>query len=369
MTAVTASTPATPTNAAQAGGARLLAVSGQVMALNLLIAGLISMINGGRFVNTLVYSQCIGLSIWGSIQIGRRRMPIGPNGWPASWRLVALVAGGCTLGYVVGVTIADAIFGHSSWRDYLREPRHLLGDLGPTVVFCALVSGLYYLRGQARADRARVAAATHEATLARLDLLQSQLEPHMLFNTLANLRALIAADPARAQEMLDHLIAFLRATLAASRQPEHPLAAEFARIGDYLALMQVRMGERLRAHVTLAPELAALPVPPLLLQPLVENAIKHGLEPQRGPGELRVEAMRDGETLVLRVADSGRGLEAAAAARDHDPGEPGSGFGLAQVRERLHTLHGDAARFTLRPRPEGGTLAEIRLPLRQPPSA
>jgi sensor histidine kinase YesM len=185
----------------------------------------------------------------------------------------------------------------------------------------------------------------------------------MLFNTLANLRALIGADPARAQEMLDHLIAFLRATLAASRQSEHPLCEEFARLDDYLALMRVRMGERLRTSATLPPELASLPVPPLLLQPLVENAIKHGLEPQRGPGELHMEASLDGTMLVLRVADTGRGLEAAAQARAREPAAPSSGFGLAQIRERLHTLHGEAARFTLEPRAGGGTLAEIRLPV------
>ena len=187
----------------------------------------------------------------------------------------------------------------------------------------------------------------------------------MLFNTLANLRALIDADPPRAQDMLDHLIAFLRATLAASRVAAHPLADEFARIDDYLALMRVRMGERLRAGTVLPSGLASVGVPPLLLQPLVENAIKHGLEPQRGPGELRVSAAVDGTTLVLAVVDSGRGLEAAAAARARDPVESGSGsgFGLAQVRERLQTLHGDAAAFTLAPRAEGGTLAEIRLPL------
>jgi hypothetical protein len=363
--AVTAALPP----ATRTGPSRLLALTAQVAVVNVLIAGLLSMIDGGPLLDKLVYSQCIGLSIWGCIDSGRRMMPVGASGWPAGWRAVALVAAGCALGYVIGVSAADALSGYSSWRAYLRNPRHLLGEFGPTVAFCTLVSGWFYLRGQARRDRAQMAAATHEATLARLDLLQSQLEPHMLFNTLANLRALIAVDPARATEMLDHLIAFLRATLAASRQPEHPLADEFARIADYLALMQVRMGDRLGARTTLPPELATLGVPPLLLQPLVENAIKHGLEPQRGAGELHVSAALDGGVLVLSVADSGRGLEAAAAAREREPAVPGSGFGLVQVRERLRTLHGDAARFALLPRPQGGTLAEIRLPLRNLPPA
>jgi signal transduction histidine kinase len=363
MTTAAVTLPAPSASPPATGARRLLSVTAQVALFNLLVAGVIAMINGGRLVNSLVYVQCIGLSIWGAIETGRRLLPSGKRGWPAGWRLVALVAAGCVLGYAVGLSVADAVFGYSSWRDYLRQPRRFLGDFGPSLAFGMLVSSWFYLRGQARAHRAQAAAATHAATLARLDLLQSQLEPHMLFNTLANLRALIAADPARAQEMLDRLIAFLRATLAASRQATHPLADEFARIDDYLALMKVRMGDRLHAHTALSPELGAIAVPPLLLQPLVENAIKHGLEPQRGPGELRVSAARDGGVLVLTVIDTGRGLEAAAAARSRDPVDTGSGFGLAQVRERLQTLHGDAARFTLAPRAEGGTRAEIRLPI------
>src|SRR2546428_7082195 len=120
-------------------------------------------------------------------------------------------------------------------------------------------------------------AAKHSAAESKLKLLESKLEPHMLFNTLANLGVLIGTDPPRAQAMLDRLIAFLRATLEASRSGSHPLAAEFARIADYLELMQVRMGARLRSRLELPDDLAALPVPPLLLQPLVENAIQHGL--------------------------------------------------------------------------------------------
>jgi signal transduction histidine kinase len=341
----------------------LLHHGAQVVLANVAIAALIASLHGSSFGKTLVYAQCIGLSIWLIIEFGRRLVPTRTNGWPTGWRGIALVAVGCLLGYVAGTTVSDAIFGYSSWSDYLHQPRLLLRDLGPTVTFCTIVAGWFYVRGQARAHRALAAAAAHDATLARLNLLQSQLEPHMLFNTLANLRALIGTDPPRAQEILDRLIAFLRATLAASRLAEHSLADEFARIDDYLSLMHMRMGERLHASTALPPELASIAVPPLLLQPLVENAIKHGLEPQRGPGQLHVEASLDGATLVLRVSDSGRGLEAAAAARAREPEAPGSGFGLAQVRERLQTLHGDAARFTLTARAEGGTLAEIRLPL------
>ena len=350
------------------GAAHLLHHGTQVALANFIIAGLIATMHGGHFGSTLVYAECIGLSIWLLIEFGRAMIPGRSNGWPRGWRGVALVGGACALGYVIGTTLADAMLGLSSWHATLRDPATLMQDFGPTATFSTIVAGWFYVRGQARVHRAQVAAAAHAATLARLDMLQSQLEPHMLFNTLANLRVLISADPARAQEMLDHLIAFLRATLAASRQAEHPLSDEFARIADYLALMQVRMGDRLRASTALPPALAGIGVPPFLLQPLVENAIKHGIEPQRGPGELHVDAALEGDTLILSVVDSGRGFEAAAAARDREPGAPSSGFGLAQIRERIHTLHGDAARFTIALRPDGGTRAEIRLPARPRPT-
>jgi LytS/YehU family sensor histidine kinase len=178
----------------------------------------------------------------------------------------------------------------------------------------------------------------------------------MLFNTLANLRALIGVDPLRAQAMLDRLIPFLRATLDASRKATHSLADEFARLADYLELMQIRMGGRLQTRLSLPDELAARPVPALLLQPLVENAIKHGLEPHVQGGRVEVSAKRDGSQLVLRVRDTGAGLM---------PGTAPSGFGLEQVRERLAALYGAAGSLELAPAAdaEGGTLATLRLPL------
>lgn len=179
----------------------------------------------------------------------------------------------------------------------------------------------------------------------------------MLFNTLANLRALIGLDAARAQQMLDHLDAFLRSTLAASRASTHPLQAEFDRLRDYLALMAVRMGPRLRLRLELPPALGALPVPTLVLQPLVENAIVHGLEPQVDGGELAVSARAEPGRLVLEVRDGGAGLDPARPARS------GGGFGLQQVRERLATLYGDAAGLELAPAPGGGTCARLWLPL------
>lgn len=155
--------------------------------------------------------------------------------------------------------------------------------------------------------------------------------------------------------MLDRLIAYLRATLGASQRPWHPLAAEFERCTDYLALMAIRMGPRLAVQVDLPAALRDVPVPPLLLQPLVENAIRHGLEPKVEGGRIEIAAARDGDRLRLSVRDTGVGPGAVATA--------GTGFGLRQVRERLATLYGSRAAFELRAAADGGTLALLTLPL------
>jgi signal transduction histidine kinase len=268
--------------------------------------------------------------------------------------LLAMVAGP-----PIGLWLADRLTGNrsASLLDLASSSTRvtLVVCLVGTVISIAVLSSLERLASA----RAQAEAAQRQAAEHQLRLLQSQLEPHMLFNTLANLRVLIGLDTAQAQAMLDRLIAYLRATLSASRLAAHPLATEFERIADYLGLMAVRMGPRLRTRLDLPDALAALPVPPLLLQPLVENAIKHGLEPHVQGGLITVSARAEGGELVLTVRDTGAGLPDAPAA------QPGSRFGLAQVRERLATLHGGSASFALEAAPDtdGGTLATVRLPL------
>jgi LytS/YehU family sensor histidine kinase len=142
-------------------------------------------------------------------------------------------------------------------------------------------------------------------------------------------------DPQRAQQMLDHMIAYLRATLDASRATTHPLRTEFDRLRDYLELMAIRMGPRLAYTLELPPDLAEVRVPTLLLQPVVENSIQHGLEPKVQGGRIAVRAAREDGRLVLEVTDTGMGEDAGAGS--------GKGFGLAQIRERLASLHGGDA--------------------------
>jgi hypothetical protein len=305
----------------------------------------------------VAYSLAIGLCTWALIDIGRHLFPSArETGWPAGMEGLGLVVLGIALGWFGGNRIGDLLcrtFGLYTPGFIVDPARDLRNSILITVL--AGIAGSYYFYSQNRGAylEKRMGEAQRHADEARLKLLETQLEPHMLFNTLANLRALIGVDPARAQLMLDHMIAYLRSTLDASRSTTHPLQAEFDRLRDYLALMAIRMGPRLHVDLQLPPELATAKVPTLLLQPLVENAIQHGLEPQVEGGRLTVSARRDGSQLLLEVVDTGAGPGG---------GTHGSGFGLAQVRERLATLHGSDAGLTLEPAPPRGTRATIRLP-------
>jgi len=339
----------------------------------LIAAVFISTMFHDSFVRTLIYSLCIGLSIQFLIESGRyaltawlrHRDPLclPPQAvWPGWKWMGPWSVGAAVVGYFGGSLLADWLTGGQHTRNPFGS------DLRPLALILMLSLGftlgaVYFLYSRAHlaALQAAAEAAERSATQAQLKLLQSQLEPHMLFNTLANLRVLIGADPMRAQTMLDRLIGFLRATLAASRSGTHSLADEFARVDDYLALMAVRMGARLTAQIELPAALRELPVPALLLQPLVENAIRHGLEPKVEGGRIEIGAHRDGAALVLEVRDTGCGL---AAGHPDD----GSRFGLRQVHERLAALYGHSASLSLQAAPDGqgGVLARIRLPLDAP---
>jgi LytS/YehU family sensor histidine kinase len=266
---------------------------------------------------------------------------------------VLLTAVGIACGFHFGSRLADTFLADG----VTSSPRDNTISLIITVVASMVASFYFHARGRAASLAAKISAAERDASEAKLKLLETQLEPHMLFNTLANLRALIATDPPRAVAMLDHLNSYLRVTLAGSRSIAHPLSAEFERLGDYLELMSVRMGPRLRYTLDLPGELRDVPVPPLMLQPLVENSSRHGLEPQVEGGEIAVRARRDGERLVIEVCDTGAGVDAEA------PPSAGGGFGLAQVRERLAAVYGTRSTMDLSTLAGGGTCAAITFPL------
>lgn len=172
----------------------------------------------------------------------------------------------------------------------------------------------------------------------------------------SDLQALIAVDAPRAQRMLEQLIQYLRATLSSSRSQQTSLEHEFSLLEAYLGLMQVRMGARLSYALQLPQELRKTMVPPMLLQPLAENAIKHALEPKIDGGHIDVRATQETGMLQLSVTDTGLGLDSPVR-------QPGTQLGIANLRERLHALYGEQASFSLAPNTPCGAVARITIPL------
>lgn len=317
-----------------------------VLVLNSIIAIALSIFDERSLSDNMVYSHCIGISIWVLSFVRWRWLECNKVLSVLSIPLVVLA------GYLLGISLADVVLQNNSLEHLLAQPRRFFSLLLISLAAGSAMSWYFLSHVRLAAERERADTAQRQMTEARLKLLESQLQPHMLFNTLANLHTLIAFDPQAAQTMLDHLTAYLRATLNASRTPMHTLAQEFTRLEDYLALMKIRMGERLDYTLHLPDDLREHPIPPLLLQPLVENAIRHGLEPTIAGGRIDVYAARDGNQLHLKVVDTGKGF--APTFQEN--------FGLSQVRERLQTLYGKDSAMNLKANNTGGACV-ITLPI------
>lgn len=209
-------------------------------------------------------------------------------------------------------------------------------------------------RRRAEMAESKQTAAEKELADAKLALLQAQVEPHFLYNTLANAQLLTRSDPARADKMLGELIAYLRCSLPRTEETAATLADELARANAYLELMKIRMGERLRVEIDVPDTLHKLELPPMVLQTLVENAIKHGLEPKPGPGTIWIRAKAAGEFAEIQVADDGKGFGGATS---------GTGIGLKNAKERLRIAHGDAATLLISPNYPSGVTVTVRIPM------
>jgi two-component system, LytTR family, sensor kinase len=215
-------------------------------------------------------------------------------------------------------------------------------------------------RAELRARTAQLQAQSAELDAqlveARLVMLRTQLNPHFLFNTLNAVSTLVRKDPAGVQNMLALLSELLRYALKDSGEHEIPLREELRLLRLYLEILEIRYQGKLRTVVAIDSAVQEALVPNLLLQPLVENAMKHGLDPAGGYGTIELRATRSGDDLILTVQDSGAGAEKAA------PLNPGSGVGLKLTRARLEELYGDEQRLELEPVPTGGMIARVVLP-------
>jgi sensor histidine kinase YesM len=259
-----------------------------------------------RFGRWLLIVECVGLSavgiglLLGQLPWLRRHKPVIAHLYISA---IAVPAG-----YVLGSTLAYAL---------LAEPAPVMQD-GPrriiaviaTAIAAVFIVYLDSMRDKVAEEAAARSEAQRLAVESQLRLLRAQLDPHMLFNTLANLRSLIEVDAAMARTMIDQLIVYLRSALAASREESTTLRGEFAQLQAYLEIMSLRMGPRLTYRMDLPEALQRTSIPPMLLQPLVENAIKHGIEPQIGAGLVAIEAHANADSVEIAVTDSGLGLHA-----------------------------------------------------------
>jgi two-component system LytT family sensor kinase len=228
----------------------------------------------------------------------------------------------------------------------------------------------YFLRYRARErETARLQSETAllEAQLAeaRLSALNAQLNPHFLFNTLHAVSSLVERDPRGVRRMIARLSELLRYTLNGGNDPEVVLAQEVAFLERYLEIMQIRFQGQLDIEIQLGDEAPNALVPSLILQPLVENAVKHGVDKVSDRGKIRIQARRDADQLVLTVSDNGPGPSGIAKPTAVESGEVGErGVGLENTRQRLEQLYGNAQSLTLLEAPGGGTVARIVMPFR-----
>ena len=204
--------------------------------------------------------------------------------------------------------------------------------------------------------QSRESVLLQQVTEAELRALRAQVNPHFLFNCLNTIADLIVRNPAGAETMTLRLATVFRHVLAQSRRPLTSIREEIEFLRTYLHIEEARFGDRLQVAIEMDPEIAGEQVPSLILQPIVENALKHGLGPKPGPGHLWISASPDGDQIRLTVEDDGMGLNGRTPAGESE------GLGLANVAERLSTLYQDRAGVTLEPRPAGGSRVVVRIP-------
>jgi signal transduction histidine kinase len=313
-------------------------------------------------VTELTGAWTLLLALLPALPFMRRRPVEGPR-WPA--RLLLHVG----LSAAVGAThtllmwgVRSALFPLLGWGRYdygdmrFRLPMEYQKQAAVYLLVYGLVRLVVWLR-RSREAELEASELSRQLTEARLAALKRQLEPHFLFNALNTVSAFVREDPARAEAMIGHLSAFLRETLRHADAVEVPLGRELAFLSSWLAIMKARFEDRLDVAVDVPPETLGVLVPHLVLQPLVENSVRHGAD--LGPIRVRVSAERCGERLRLVVSDSGPGLGGSPA------DALGRGTGLSNTAQRLRALHADDQRLDLSNGPDGGLVVTVEMPWRE----
>lgn len=308
---------------------------------------------GSGFRKTFILSQAIGLSICAAVLAGHRFV----RNATVSVRAVT-VLGGIALGTTAGAFLGSLLAG-TPFAAVIEGRAGLLQMLLSGLFFGIVVTYFFISREKiAQTEAALHAEQIKRLTLektaleSRLRVLQAQIEPHFLFNSLSNIMSLLDGDPARGKCMLANLAHYLRATLSMTREETGTLEREMDLVRAFLEVHKVRMGERLRYTIEFPGRLRDLPLPPMLVQPLVENAVKHGLEPKIEGGEISIRVAEKENCLILSIADTGTGFHEG----------PGGGVGLANVRDRLELLYDGRGRLVLEDNEPSGLKATIEIP-------
>ena len=318
-------------------------------AYNTAIAGLLTLLSvKDGFLQQFIFSQCIGFSIALINGLALARMQPGMRRWAAF--CVTLPAS-----IVVGLAMAFWITGVGDWSQPYALQAVLIG------LFFGVIASITFvlfernekLNQEVKQRQLNQIESEKREIEAQLKMLQTQIEPHFLFNTLANVGGLIGSDPDLAQRLLERLNDWLRLALVRARSDSATLGDELDMLENYLQILKIRFGVHLRWNTEVSEEARRSPFPPMLLQPLLENAVCHGIEPKLGGGEIGIRATVTEGRLCVAVRDNGVGLSISA----------GTGTGLANVRARLNALFGEAGKLRLENNDEVGVIATLELPI------
>jgi sensor histidine kinase YesM len=301
---------------------------------------------GGGLFHNFILSQSIGLCMCSFILAGHRFVR-GPSVPGHMLMLLIAMPTGAAAGALIGTLIA----GYSLAEVFRGRPAMFIQMLFVGILFGTIITYFFFSRerishaeAELREEQIRVLTLEKKGLETHLRLLQAQIEPHFLFNSLSNILSLLETEPAKGKGMLVDLTRYLRVSLSRTREKTATLGQEMELVKAYLDIQKVRMGDRLHYDIDIPDRMTSVPFPPVLVQPLVENAVKHGLEPQIDGGAISIRVDAGSESLRLVVADTGCGLAEDA----------GTGIGLANVRERLEALYNGKGRLTLEEnRPSG----------------
>jgi sensor histidine kinase YesM len=307
---------------------------------------------GGSFIHNLIQSQCIGLCICSCVMVTYHLTELRPN--VIRW---LCVSGSVVLGSGVGIVLGEIIMTGELPRKIFVTSFYQM--IAVCVILGGIITNFFISKRKVVETRLQmqeetIKRLTGEKKLVESELkrLQAQIEPHFLFNTLSNIISFLDTDTPKAKTMLSDLNQYLRSTLSMSRQETITLGQEAETLTAYLNLFQIRMGDRLTFDIQIPEAYREHPVAPMLLQPLVENSIRHGLEPKVDGGHISIEVQQMNDKFRLMVRDTGRGLD--------DTGR--QGVGLSNITERLKSLYGEQGRLLLEENRPSGLTVIIEIP-------